>query len=69
MLLHRYQGPFPVPGGLVGDLGPHCGGVEYVPTVEPVTGESDLVIIGEEEVNQSRRRGKRPNRPEPSINE
>ena len=28
------------------DLGPYCSGIEYVETVEPVTGQTDLVILG-----------------------
>ena len=55
------------------DLGPYCSGIEYVETVEPVTGESDhhLVVINSEcydepdspecdEELAPKRRGRRP---------
>lgn len=48
------------------DLGPYCSGVEYVETVEPVTGQTDLVILGmvdEPEDELAARRGRRPGGP------
>jgi len=58
-MLHSYEGPFPV-RGLV-DLGPYCSDVDYVPTVEPETDTSGLVIVGTED-----RPGRRPRKSVPS---
>lgn len=57
-MLHNYRGPFPVPG-LV-DLGPYCGDVDYVSTVE-LPESSGLVIVGTEDNREPiSRPGRRP---------
>lgn len=61
-MLHNYQGPFPV-RGLV-DLGPYCGAVEYVRTVEPEGESSGLIFVRDDDVEDGRRRGRRPIPPE-----
>ena len=49
------------------DLGPYCSGIEYVETVEPVTGQTDLVIIGmgDEPVVSDELAARRGRRPQP----
>lgn len=56
-MLHNYRGPFPA-GGVV-DLGPYCGDVDYVSTVEPVAAESSGLFFLD---GDSSREGDRPGR-------